>query len=79
MSDPSDARSGLIEQAMAIKSEQLAQDRRNFDKWPRWKRNSLFSDPVSEAFHSHLVTCRHYLYVALYFTFYIIHFIHILL
>ncbi len=34
----------LMEQAMAMKESQLKEDRRRFDSWPSWYRNSLYSD-----------------------------------
>lgn len=37
----------LMEQAVAMKSEQLSADRRKYDSWPSWLRNSLIVSDVS--------------------------------
>lgn len=37
----------LMQQAIALKTEHLAVDRRRYDSWPTWLRNSLIVSDVS--------------------------------
>ncbi len=43
----------LMQQAMAMKTEQLAVDRRKYDSWPTWLRNSLIVSDVSHLLFLH--------------------------